>query len=249
MLLNDAYPLRGYQKFYEPDFQNYILKPKLGSPKRRDVRVKTPPPAPSEVLHDGSAWDPNALPPLPSLPSAGPSHWTMHPNLDGKTFLAAYNNPSGEKQDRVHAKPDRASGRVFVTYHHRSVFPVPPEHIFDVSGKYAIKASAYQGGLLAVRGPHVGKYMRRIYMLYDDKQHWKDPWMSCMVFGNWGSSDEYVVEEYVLADAGDCAPCEERKPTGDLALRIKMVRELARKKVQRPRPDPSLKQQNKRQKK
>ncbi|THV01354.1 hypothetical protein K435DRAFT_853916 [Dendrothele bispora CBS 962.96] len=251
MLLDQAYPLRGYQKFYEPDIASIVLKPKVISTIRQNTPdSKTPPPSPSHIVHDGGAWDPSAMTPMhplfssPSLVSS-PPHWTMHPSLDGKTFFAAYKPPNGEERERVHATPDRATCRVKITYQQKSVFAVYPEHIFDVVGKNAIKPTSYQGGMLAVRGPHVGKYMRRIYVRYDDEEHWKNPWMSCMVFENWGTDEECIAEDYILIDANDCAPCEERKLVGDLADRLKMVRELARKKVQKPRLDPSL-SQNKR---
>ncbi|THU79617.1 hypothetical protein K435DRAFT_810578 [Dendrothele bispora CBS 962.96] len=249
--LNQAYPLRGYQKFYEPDAESIILNPKALSTKRQNKQdSRTPPPSPSHIAHDGGAWDPSSMTPMhplfstPSLVSS-PPHWTMHPSLDSKTFFAAYKPPNGEERERVHATPDRATGKVKITYQQKSVFAVSPEHIFDIMGKNAIKPTSYQGGMLAVRGPHVGKYMRRIYIRYDDEEHWKNPWMACMVFENWGTDEERIAEDYILIDANDCAPCEERKLVGDLADRLKMVRELARKKVQKSRPDPSL-SQNKR---
>ncbi|THV04658.1 hypothetical protein K435DRAFT_850734 [Dendrothele bispora CBS 962.96] len=251
MLLDQAYPLRGYQKFYEPDIASIMIKPKVVSTIRQNTPdSRTPPPSPSHVLHDGGAWDPSAMTPMhplfssPSLVSS-PPHWTMHPSLDGKTFFAAYKPPNGEERERVHATPDRAIGRVKITYQQKSVFAVYPEHIFDIAGKNAIKPTSYQGGILAVRGPHVGKYMRRIYIRYDNDEHWKDPWMTCMVFENWGTDEQRIAEDHILVDASDCAPCEERKLVGGLADHLKKVRELARKKVQKPRPDPSL-NQNKR---
>ncbi|THU97451.1 hypothetical protein K435DRAFT_857580 [Dendrothele bispora CBS 962.96] len=248
MLLDQAYPLRGYQKFYEPDIASIMMKPKVVSTIRQNTPdSRTPPPSPSHIQHDGGAWDPSSMTPMHPLFSSpplvsSPPHWTMHPSLDGKTFFAAYNPPNGEARERVHATPDRAAGRVKITYQQKSVFAVYPEHIFDVAGKNAIKPTSYQGGILAVRGPHVGKYMRRIYIRYDDNEHWKEPWMTCMVFENWGTDEQRVAENNILVDAKDCAPCEERKLVGDLADHLKTVRELARKKVQKPRPDPSLNQ-------
>ncbi|KAK7446330.1 hypothetical protein VKT23_014536 [Stygiomarasmius scandens] len=188
------------------------------------------------------------VPSVTPLPSARPEHWTMHPELNGKTFWATYKSPSGEERERVHAKPDRSIGRVFITYQQKTAFAVSPEHIFDITGKHIIKPTAHQGGILAVRGPHVGKYMRRIYILYDDDEHQRDPWMTCMVFANWGTKDECIAQDYVRVDPGDCAPCDEQKLVGDLAERLQNARKIARLKQQKPRPASSV-HQNKRRKK
>ncbi|KAK7437476.1 hypothetical protein VKT23_018548 [Stygiomarasmius scandens] len=240
MHLNQAYPLRGYQKFYEPDVGYIQISPTAISTLRQDEPVaRTPPPSPSQIVHDGGAWDPSSMTPFSSLASSS-SHWTMHPNLDGKTFLAAYRSSVGEIQNRVHVTPNRAAGRVVITWQQKKPISVLPDHIVDITGKDVIKPTSHQGGILAVRGPHVGKYMRRIYMKYDDDEHWKDPWMTCMVFNNLDSNNQHIIEDYILVDAKDCAPCEERKPFGALAEHVKQVRELARKKVQRPRPDPAI---------
>ncbi|KAK7443747.1 hypothetical protein VKT23_015530 [Stygiomarasmius scandens] len=235
MHLNQAYPLRGYQKFYEPDSGCLIINPKSISTTRRNEPVaKTPPPSPSQIVHDGGAWDPSSTTPFPPL-ALSTSHWTMHPNLDGKMFFAAYRPPNGGIKERVHATPNVASGRVVITFQQKNPFSVFPKHIVDIAGKDAIKATTYQGGILAVRGPHIGKYMRRIYIQYDNDEHSQVPWMTCMVFDNWGTDEERVTEDYVLVDAKDCAPCEERKLAGNLADHVKQIRELARKKVQRPK--------------
>ncbi|THV04580.1 hypothetical protein K435DRAFT_790952 [Dendrothele bispora CBS 962.96] len=220
MHLNQAYPLRGYQKFYEPDMAYVQINPTAISTLRRDEPVARTPP-PSQIVHDGGAWDPSSMTPFPSL-APGSLHWTMHPNLDGKTFLAAYRSPF-EEQNRVHAMPNRATGCVVITWQQKKPFSVLPEHIVDITGKDTIKPTFYQGGLLAVRGPHVGKYMQRIYIRYDDDEHWKEPWMICMVFNNLVTNDQRIVEDNVLVDTKDCAPCKEQKPLGPVAEHIKMV--------------------------
>ncbi|KAK7444545.1 hypothetical protein VKT23_015223 [Stygiomarasmius scandens] len=235
MHLNQAYPLRGYQKFYEPDVGYITINPKAISTLRQNEPVaKTPPPSPSQIVHDGGAWDHSSMTLFPSLVSSS-LHWTMHPNLDGKMFYVAYKSPASEERGQVHATPNRAAGRVIITWQQKNPFSVFPKHIVDITGKDAIKPTSYQRGILGVRGPHVGKYMRRIYVHYDNNEHSQVPWMSCMVFSNWGTDEERITEDYILVNAKDCAPCEERKLVGALAEHVKQVRELARKKSQKPR--------------
>ncbi|KAK7433727.1 hypothetical protein VKT23_020608 [Stygiomarasmius scandens] len=104
MHLNQAYPLREYQKFYEPDMGYIIINSKAVSTTRQDEPVaKTPPPFPSHIAHDDGVWDPSSRTLFHSSASSSSLasnslHWTMHPDLD-ETFLAAYRSSASKNQD------------------------------------------------------------------------------------------------------------------------------------------------------
>jgi hypothetical protein len=207
--LKEAYPLKGYQRYYEPRWiVNTIQSTRVPEKCPAEKRPATPPFAPEDVIRDGDdAWNPGSRTPnLLPLSSSTSQHWTMDHRLHGKSFLAKYNPPDGPGQDRVHATPDISSGRVKIWWGKQPEQGVPPEHIEDF--KPRIKPETHEGGILAVRGIYTGMYMRRIHCKYDDDKHSEVPWITAMTFGNWGQKDEYIDKEWVLVDVMDCAPVE-----------------------------------------
>ncbi|KAF5348967.1 hypothetical protein D9758_014235 [Tetrapyrgos nigripes] len=131
--LNDAYPLKVSERYYEPKFAVEAIKiPKRAStPKESTLQrglTLTPPPPEEEVCRDGSAWDPTFLE-LDLLSLSKPLLTWMHPQLDGKTFLAIYRPKDRPEKDRIHATPIVKDKKVQLRYGKSRLFLVDRDQV------------------------------------------------------------------------------------------------------------------------
>ncbi|THU84725.1 hypothetical protein K435DRAFT_869993 [Dendrothele bispora CBS 962.96] len=191
--LNEAYPLRGQQRYYEPRFRASPVDPiklKLPVPPPPPssplLRPSTPPISPEETMTDVGAWNPSA--PLPPV-------WPLLPELAGKEFLATYRSREGAGtyalQKGVEIKPHLLLQKVQVWTGREYVF-VQPEDILPCQDK--IDPTRTRKAMLAISGEHIGKYIRPITNKYTLEGK---AVFTAKTFSNWGRADETLLDEWI----------------------------------------------------
>ncbi|KAK7456476.1 hypothetical protein VKT23_010726 [Stygiomarasmius scandens] len=224
--LNEAYPLRGRQRYYEPVCKVPALLPdKLKAflaPLPSLPRAQTPPLSLMEVATDASAWDPTA--PMPTV-------WPLRPKLDGKRFLATYRY----LEDRAHQYSLRKGVKVEVVMSAQKVLLWTGREYEMVSpGDITpwldtIDPSRTRKAMLVTDGVHIGKYMRPITNKYtsDGKALF-----TAKTFTNWGQSEEAVLDEWIEVAPEHIA----RIPDDPNVKRWEIVMKSARNAAAKPRP-------------
>ncbi|THV01590.1 hypothetical protein K435DRAFT_853605 [Dendrothele bispora CBS 962.96] len=252
----ERYPLRGRQRYWEPLKAAAPVKAQPIAIVNR--RPHTPPPPPHNVYRDADAWNPSSHTPLrlflpdeseaegstshrgkspalqlwdsseDTLTSTTPAHWTLHPHLDHKKYLARYEPPNGPAVPRVWAELRLETGKVWIEPESDIAHSVPACQIFDHIPR--VKPTTNRKPLLVVHGEHTGKHLRQIYVRYIDQED--TPKITAAVYGPWGSVEERLLE-VIEVDANDVAEAQKDFNAPKFADEMKAMRAEARKRRQR----------------
>ncbi|KAK7435687.1 hypothetical protein VKT23_019520 [Stygiomarasmius scandens] len=203
--LNEAYPLRGRQRYYEPVCKVSAVpaQPLTFRSLTPPPRVATPPILTEGAILDSGPWHPSAPVPLP---------WPLHPELDGKRFLATY-RCRGEGSDYSVKKGLEVEAS--------------PEDISPWLDN--IDPSRTQKAMLVKGGPHLGKYMRPITNKYSSDGK---ALFTAKTFVNWGRPEEALADEWIEVAPEDLAQI----PDDPNEKRWDSLMKSAREAAPKPRP-------------
>ncbi|THU97236.1 hypothetical protein K435DRAFT_857754 [Dendrothele bispora CBS 962.96] len=227
--LNEAYPLRGRQRYFEPRFRVSAIDPirlrallPASPPSTPQPRASTPTVTDEDVITDADAWNPSA-----SMPYV----WPLLPELDGKKFLATYRSREEGTDEYtlrkgLEVQPHLSARKVLVWTGREHVF-VQPDDILPCQDK--INPTRTRKAMLVISGEHIGKYIRPITNKYTPEGK---AVFTAKTFNNWGQTDESLVDEWI-----EIAPEHLARITDDPnEKRWSTVMRIARDAAVKPKP-------------